>query len=307
MHNKGLLLSGLILSIGVGFLSSSFFFFWSMLELNTLFFVGILWGGVYSWGSLEALKYFLVQGVSSLLILGGVLFLSDLMLMVGSLIKLGMTPFHMWALDVTMCCSWMNWGIFMSLQKFLPLELVSKVGSLSGYVGLLVGSGVLVSCLGSFHKSDLKILMFYSSLFNLSIILTCLEDTLSLVSLLGFYSLVLLSSLGILLGGDFKFFQQGQEGSGGLFLCLLSLGGFPPSVGFFFKWFILWGVLANYSIILSVLIVLGSLWMFYIYLSIFSSVLLVKESFLLSSEVSPQLKLFLSGQVLGSGILWAGL
>nr|CAG9585936.1 NADH dehydrogenase subunit 2 [Lepeophtheirus salmonis] len=305
MHNKLILSSGLGASVLIGLTSSSFFIFWSAVELNTILFIVMLWLEGEKGSELSGMKYFLIQGFSSLLMVWGVFYYMSFLMMVGGLLKLGVFPFHLWSLDLAVSSSWDCWLYLMSLQKVLPLHLVVNVSEGSSVLSGVTLLNLVVSCLGSLHKSMLKELLFYSSLFNMSLLLLLSSSHSILVFFFLIYSSLLIPCWGILKNSEVDYLQQVHLSSGGL-LAFLSLSGFPPSLGFLYKYGLFSLLVSlNYGVLYCCSVMLLSLFMFYIYLSVFLQLKLIgSRTFMPSMSgkggylLAPQAFLMISGSLI---------
>nr|ADM67893.1 NADH dehydrogenase subunit 2 [Caligus rogercresseyi] len=268
MHNKMLLMLGLSLSVVAGLSSSGVVTFWSMLELNTMFFIGVLWSEKLESHNVSSMKYFLVQGLGSIFMLLGVFSGVSVLLIIGFPMKLGVFPFYFWSLDLVVSSSWLVFFLMMTVQKLLPVVFIGNIVGMGSMVYTLFLLGMVTSCLGSFYKSDLKSIMFYSSLFNLSLLLLLMSAPSLMFSCFLIYCLVLFPCWVELKHEGVSNIQQLKMSKGKSWM-FMSLGGFPPSLGLIFKWLIFKNLFTlGFSVYILGSAILMSLFMFYLYINI---------------------------------------
>nr|YP_009470511.1 NADH dehydrogenase subunit 2 [Centruroides vittatus]AVF96939.1 NADH dehydrogenase subunit 2 [Centruroides vittatus] len=268
--------SGVIAGSVMALSASSWFVAWVGLELNLLSFLPIIfWGGLM--GSNESgIKYFFAQSLASLLVLVGSLFplfvgLFEFyfVIMLGLLIKLGAAPFHSWFPSVIEGLGWVSSVVLLTWQKLAPLFLVSGFD----FLQFVIICSVLVGSFGGFNQVSLSSILAYSSIMHLGWMLGGMALSFSLgVSyyfVYFFFSVVLvllflmsgLVRLGQLMSSLFvvKF---------STFMLLLSMGGFPPMLGFFPKWYLI-VVLLSESVFMSFFLIFSSLVNLFFYFRLF--------------------------------------
>lgn len=266
---------GLGARVLIGLTRSRFFIFWRAVELNTILFIVMLWLEGEKGSELRGIKYFLIQGFRSLLIVWGVFYYIRFLIIVGGLLKLGVFPFHLWSLDLAVRRRWDCWLYLMSLQKVLPLHLVVNVREGSRVLRSVTLLNLVVRCLGRLHKSILKELLFYSSLFNIRLLLLLRSSHSILVFFFLIYRRLLIPCWGILKNSEVDYLQQVHLRRGGL-LAFLSLRGFPPSLGFLYKYGLFRLLVSlNYGVLYCCRVILLSLFIFYIYLRVFLQLKLI--------------------------------
>uniref|UniRef100_A0A2I9LP65 NADH-ubiquinone oxidoreductase chain 2 n=1 Tax=Centruroides hentzi TaxID=88313 RepID=A0A2I9LP65_9SCOR len=268
--------SGVFLGSILAVSASSWFLAWVGLELNLLSFLPIIfWGGLM--GSNESgIKYFFVQSLASLLILVGSLFPFFVgafdfyfIIALALFVKLGAAPFHVWFPSVIEGMSWFSCAVLLTWQKLAPLFLVSNFD----FFQFVIICSVLVGSFGGFNQTSLSSILAYSSIMHVGWMLSGMGLSFSLgVSyyfIYFFFSVMLVSlffcwgvlRLGQLLSSLFivKF---------SAFLLLLSMGGFPPMLGFFPKWYLIVTLLSE-SVFLSFFLIFSSLVNLFFYFRLF--------------------------------------
>nr|APU89529.1 NADH dehydrogenase subunit 2 [Porcellio dilatatus dilatatus] len=240
------LLSGVLISIS----SDSWVGVWLGLEMNLLCFIPIISGS--RGGASEAMMiYFLIQACGSLMLLMTGLNLMNYELMfkvfisVALLLKVGAAPFHFWYIEVASKLRWVQFIIISSVQKIIPLTLLSlnSMGKNSWVVYLSVVWSGLTGAIGGINAFAVRKLLVYSSIGHLGWVLAPLVGgSVMWVTYFSVYCLNLL--LVVLILTKYSVFHINQlkgakilwSGGLALLISLLSLGGFPPSLGFAAKW-----------------------------------------------------------------------
>nr|VFU78852.1 NADH dehydrogenase subunit 2 [Proasellus racovitzai] len=269
-------LSTLSLGIVIMLSGKTWFSVWLGLEINLLSFLPLILFSSPS-GSEGGLKYFLVQATGSLLILhtsfSWVLLPCPLMFFFAPLVlKLGAAPLHFWLPEVTKTLPWRINMVLLTLQKMGPLYLLAVV-SASNKLPLLVAGvfSTIIGALGGLNEMDLRKLMAFSSISHMGWMLT--GAALPPAYWVLYFFTYVITSLALMLSLDnmniFSLNQLTSKNKNSLLvmLLLLSLGGFPPLLGFAPKWAILAGV-TSLSLPLAVLLVATSMLTLYYYIRV---------------------------------------
>nr|YP_006576420.1 NADH dehydrogenase subunit 2 [Semele scabra]AEV94314.1 NADH dehydrogenase subunit 2 [Semele scabra] len=299
-----------------GFVFSPSFLIFSLLSLGGVIFVVFSSGLIGVWVSLElsffgflpilngstvaenegGVKYFIVQGVGSAVMLVGFLLMVgdrflffnnfgvgvvvDLMVVSGFMIKLGVFPFHFWFPSVMSVSSWFSCFWLSVTQKVGPFWGLSGLGLSAVLMNSVVWFLVLTSIVGAFGglaQVQFRPLLAYSSLGQ--------AGWMGLISVLDAWVFVLYMSLySVLLGGllsclnatsSYKVVDMpGWSGSRGLYFWVfsgsffISLGGLPPMAGSALKLVGVMTILASFPGAL-VFLIFSSMVSLYYYLSIF--------------------------------------
>jgi NADH-quinone oxidoreductase subunit N len=218
---------------------------------------------------------------------GGMPFIGALglgLLLVGLLFKVSAVPFHMWAPDAydgapTPVTGFMATGVkaaaFLALARVLVEAFPASVALWQPIIGVLAIATMAVGNLVALAQRSLKRMLAYSSVAHAGYLLvavwpgTRLGSASVLLYLLA-YSLTTLAAFGILsvLGRDGEREVGLDEIAGlgrrrpwlalGLTICMLSLLGFPGTLGFIGKWYIISAVVGTGHMILPVVLVLAS-------------------------------------------------
>lgn len=256
--------------------NDDWFLVWIGLELNILRFISIIFRKKVL--NIErCMRYFFVQSVGSGVLIcgfyGGVKLTEVLGVMVLRY-KIGAGPFYFWFPVICRRLSWFCFGILASLQRVIPLILIriflNSFLILVGFIRLVIG------VLGSFNQTNLRKLIAYSSVHHVGWIVICIflgagkwfiYLFIYFFIILGiFYFMWLKETLVICSINKIKI-------KWGCVLGMLNIGGIPPILGFFLKWW----VFKEISIVrrgIMFFIIIISVIMFYVYFRVSYGILL---------------------------------
>jgi NADH-quinone oxidoreductase subunit N len=206
------------------------------------------------------------------------------LLLIGMGFKISAVPFHMWAPDVydgspTPVSGFMATGVkaaaFAALVRLLLEAFPSSVALWQPIIAALAVASMVVGNLVALAQRSLKRMLAYSSIAHAGYMLvavwtgTPIGGGAVLLYLLA-YGITTLASFGFLTalgrGGERDVTYDDIAGLAaerpliafGLGVCMLSLLGFPGTVGFIGKWYILSATVAQGEMILPVILVLTS-------------------------------------------------
>nr|BAD67412.1 NADH dehydrogenase subunit 2 [Echinometra vanbrunti] len=274
--------------------SENWFIIWVGLELSTLALVPILCSN-FSPRNVEAtIKYFLVQALSAALLLNGALIqawltgswsildpvnnVTSLCISVALAFKLGLAPCHFWFPDVLQGLPFLQGLIIATWQKIAPLILLFYFSQLL-FSYILIAAG-LVSILtggwGGLNHTQIRKILAFSSIGNMGwIVTTSIYSVNAAIVMLIIYLIIntaiflLFDYLNVFTLGHLNITSQMSPISVALVvLIILSLGGLPPLTGFILKFTSLYFLVSNNFIILSSVMIVGSLLSLFFYLRV---------------------------------------
>nr|UZH92106.1 NADH dehydrogenase subunit 2 [Sclerolinum annulatum]UZH92119.1 NADH dehydrogenase subunit 2 [Sclerolinum annulatum]UZH92132.1 NADH dehydrogenase subunit 2 [Sclerolinum annulatum] len=275
----------MIMSTFLSLSSSHWILLWLGLELNLLSFIPMIMFSMNSQETEGAIKYFMAQAMGSALILLGSLILfnvfvplklSSILIILGTMNKLGLAPCHFWLPNTMASISWLSCLILSTWQKIIPLSILMST-PMQEMTFMLMMSGALSSIiggLGGMNQSSLRPLLAYSSVGHLGWMI-CTSTISSSSTIIYFISYILIITPIIILLASKNIFSNMQMFSitkskitfqisaAALFM---SLGGLPPLFGFFPKWVAIQSLTSNNMIILPLILILGALMNLYFYL-----------------------------------------
>jgi len=270
--------------------SSSWVLLWCGLELGLLGFVFLTQKKNKSSPTYFIVQAGTTQGLTITILLGPVSqevshSLLRLLILSFLLAKIGLVPFHRWFVKVCALLSWGGNSLLQTVQKVGPFYLIS-VGTRSQvyFISTIILLNIVVGSLGGFVTRDLRIILAFSSFSHSSLILarSMVRDILwafyfALYIILTLQTIFLLNRSGLYrLGGVARAFEGSGE-MAGLAVVFSSLGGFPPSLGFFSKVIVIQSLVRLQLYSLPIIILIINLVNLYYYTRIFWSVLLKRR------------------------------
>ena len=243
--------------------------------------------------------------------------LAMLLLLVGFAFKVSAVPFHMWTPDAyqgapTLVTAFMSTGVkaaafaafvrvFLSALEPLRAEWIPV---LSGLAGLTMVIGTVVGV----AQSNVKRMLAYSSIAHAGYLLVGLvaasqAGKAAILFYLAAYAVTNLGAFGVLAAlsthdrpheevRDFAGLWRERPGMAALLtVFLLSLGGFPPTVGFIAKWYIFSAAVQQGMISLAILGVLTSVVSVFFYLRIVVMMYMTDERAMGGRPAAPRVAL----------------
>ena len=235
------------------------------------------------------------------------------MLIIGLGFKVAAVPMHMWAPDVydgspTPITAFMATGVkaagFVILGRILFEVFGGAVGSWTTVIGVLAIATMVVGNLVALRQRSLKRMLAYSSIAHAGYLLAAIwsgptNGAGPLLLYLWAYVITTIATFGLLgylgIGGERDVSLDSIAGLGrhqpiravGLSLCMLSLLGFPGTIGFIGKWFIISGVVSQDHAVLAVVMVLTSLVSAGYYLPVVAALWLKEPHVIVGPESGP--------------------
>jgi NADH-quinone oxidoreductase subunit N len=235
-----------------------------------------------------------IRIASSALNPGVMIVLATVLLLVGFAFKISAVPFHMWTPDAyqgapTLVTGFMSTGVkaaafaafvrvFLTALEPLRVDWIPVVSAIAGLT-MILGTVVGVA------QTSVKRMLAYSSIAHagyllIGLIAASTDGKAAILFYLVAYAVTNLGAFGVLAAlstndrphddvRDFAGLWQERPGLAALLtVFLLSLGGFPPTVGFVAKWYIFNAAVQEHLIALAVLGVLTSVISVFFYLRI---------------------------------------
>nr|YP_002317283.1 NADH dehydrogenase subunit 2 [Steganacarus magnus]ACH41156.1 NADH dehydrogenase subunit 2 [Steganacarus magnus] len=272
----------------VSFMSNSWILVWSMLEVNTVCFVSIkIIKKKENWKikTKSDLKYFLIQSISSAMILMSVLILEDNMtlslmsnlLIVSIMIKIGSPPLHQWFIEIIQLLSKIQVLLLMTWQKSIPIFLLIMVSN--SFKMFFVFSSIMISSMMIPFVKNIFLVLGWSSIFNNSWMI--MSSSISILITVTFMILYW-SAVMFMMKEVFYFFQLNENTSKKkifTFSLISNLGSLPPTSGFLAKWLVSMKLIKIGEIMNLLIIIMLSMWNSYSYMRWISiNALMIKES-----------------------------
>nr|YP_009731720.1 NADH dehydrogenase subunit 2 [Limassolla lingchuanensis]QHR79706.1 NADH dehydrogenase subunit 2 [Limassolla lingchuanensis] len=262
---------GLLISIS----SNNWILIWCGLEISMMSFIPMMTSNLII-TSESTIKYFIVQSVSSSLLMLGMLIMImkgeynyDYLVKSSLLIKMGVAPFHNWVLTVIEGMTPQIMFIMLTINKVAPITIMSYM--LSSMI-LLICLNALMASIMSINQNSVKKLLTYSSIMNMSFVLIIIKLNLMWTMYFFLYSTLLLMMTVLMI--NFKIIYMNQiimtnnkmSSNILIWMIMLSMGGMPPLVGFSIKYMALQAMINTKMYLTLSIMILASLTMMMVYL-----------------------------------------
>ena len=274
--------------------TEKWFIIWVGLEISTLALVPVLCSK-FAPRKIEArIKYFLIQALSAALLLKGALIqawlagswsildpskkVTAICLRAALAFKLGLAPCHFWFPDVLQGLPFVQGLIIATWQKIAPLIILFSFTQIV-FTKLLVVAGllsILIGGWGGLNQTQVRKILAFSSIAKMGwIVVTSAYSATAALLMLTVYLVIktaiflLFDLLKVSTLGHLKTTAQLSPMRVMLVtLTILSLGGLPPLTGFILKFTSLYFLISKNFIVLSAVMVMGSLLRLFFYLRI---------------------------------------
>nr|QLA74182.1 NADH dehydrogenase subunit 2 [Laelia suffusa]UEV86547.1 NADH dehydrogenase subunit 2 [Laelia suffusa] len=282
----------LIFSTLISISSNSWLGCWIGLEINLLSFIPLISNSNNLMATEASLKYFLTQSIASINFLLTILlkmillktfelnFFISIMINSSMLMKMGSAPFHFWFPNIVEGLSWFNNFILMSWQKITPMIILSYYLN-KNFINMIIIFNVIVGAIGGLNQTSLRKLMAFSSINNLSWMLSAImisENLWLLYFLIYSFMISIMCFLFNMLNMYFinQLFTNNINPliKINMMINFLSLGGLPPFIGFFPKWIIINYLINNQYFLMTFIMIMMSLIILFFYIRIIYSSLM---------------------------------
>nr|AFI54812.1 NADH dehydrogenase subunit 2 [Dolycoris baccarum] len=255
--------------------SNNWISMWMGLEINMMSFIPIILNKSNKSSAEAAMIYFLIQSLSSMILMIMVLIsmmkysmsnnMIKLMITSSILMKLGAAPFHIWVPEMMSKISWYKGMLLMTWQKLAPLMMISNIYTSSTIINLSTIWSVIIGSIGGINQSSLRKLMGYSSINHLGWMIA-INKSLNLwlmyfiiYSVMNMMICQMFSNMKIYFTNQMSSMNMNNNEKISLSIMMLSMGGLPPFIGFMPKWLVIQNMINSKEIIICVIMVMCSL------------------------------------------------
>nr|ASM41852.1 NADH dehydrogenase subunit 2 [Scaphoideus maai] len=266
---KLLLANTMMIGVIMVICSNNWVSMWVGLEMSLLSFIPFLQtSNIIS--SESMIKYFIMQSVASTMLLFsvvimliGVNMMYEMIMTVSMLIKLGSAPFQNWVLLVIETMDYLSMFIMLTVLKMPPLSIMFQMHSEMLLVPIMLG--MIVGSILCLNQSSIRKTIAYSSIYNMSLMLISISNFNITMIYLMIYSTSLMLFILTIKPMKVNFINQIIFNKYNVFIKMnlwinmLSMGGFPPLIGFMGKLLIIQLLMMMNQILLAVILVVTSM------------------------------------------------
>nr|WRK21518.1 NADH dehydrogenase subunit 2 [Tartessus sp.] len=261
-----LMVTGMTISMS----SNNWMMIWSGMEVSLMAFMPMM-TDKNKISSESSIKYFIIQSISSSLLISGIMMMlmnyvsNNQIILTSLMMKIGMAPFHVWVLTVLEGLSYMNVFIMISLIKIPPLYIMSLISTPNK---LMIFSTLILGSISSINQNSLRKIIGFSSIFNMGMVVICIKYSMLWMMFMFIYSIINFILILILHFNKMNYVNQMCMKSSMImklsaWICILSMGGVPPLLGFFMKLIIIEKlILMNEYMTMFILVLFSTVMMF---------------------------------------------
>nr|YP_010934894.1 NADH dehydrogenase subunit 2 [Tassonia gloriae]WKV28885.1 NADH dehydrogenase subunit 2 [Tassonia gloriae] len=263
------------------FFFKSFIYMWMIMEFNLMCFLSMVFVFKFKYNQM-LMDYFLVQSYNSYLFLMSSVYLMiqdiwlvNLLMLISLSSKMGVPPFHIWYLSFMKNLNWMLFYLNSSLQKFIPLMIMSVLMKMSEFLLIYMIFLLFFLPLLGINFVFMKIVMSISSLIQVVwlIILMNFNKKMWMIYYL-YYCIISFALIYLLnlLNVHYVYDLVQNKGSVNVMylynFMIFSLASLPPFSGFLNKMMFMDLMVENYSNLFLLFMFVVSLLNMYFYLRI---------------------------------------
>nr|WRQ18173.1 NADH dehydrogenase subunit 2 [Igerna tenuicaula] len=224
----------------------------------------------------SSVKYFIIQSISSSMMMLGVLLLMinskieyQMILTSSMMLKMGIAPFHNWLLEMIESMELIIMFLLLTFMKVSPLNMLSYLmfkNNLFILLSLMVGS------LFGLNQMSLRKIMCYSSIFNMAFIISSLDSNSIWWSYMLMYTMMVMMIILLMYKTNIFYINQMMLNETkmmlklNIWLAMLALGGIPPMIGFMLKLMVIQKMILSQELLISFIMVMSSMMVMFYYL-----------------------------------------
>nr|WRO44702.1 NADH dehydrogenase subunit 2 [Cantharis jindrai] len=297
---KFLFFNLLILSTLISISSTSWMGMWMGLEMNLLAIIPLMYSSASITSSEASVKYFIVQTISSSIIIINIVMLminfnmssnmnilnfNLIMMNSAFLVKIGMAPFHFWFPEIIYGLSWLNSLLILTWQKIAPMILFMFNFMNNSFTMFVVISSLLISSINSLNMINLKKILAYSSINHMSWMMTMMLFS-KMIWMIYFYIysistiivIMFLNKFKIIFVNQISFLNNNKEMIMFFMLGFVSFMGLPPTIGFISKWLTIQVLIWEKWLFLTFILIMLTVFMIYVYFQMMIYSILLNSS-----------------------------
>nr|UGK73282.1 NADH dehydrogenase subunit 2 [Paradorydium reflexanum] len=251
--------------------SNNFMSMWMGLEISLLSFIPMMSFSKSTGVSESMIKYFIIQCISSSMFLFSVISMligvnmeiNESIILISMALKMGLMPFHNWILFIIEMIDWTSILIMLTVLKIPPFYIVNQLTT--EIMMIFVFTSIWLSPIMCINQSSIKKLIVFSSVYNLGIMVSTINKFNLTLNLLLIYSIMLflltktLSSLKINYINQIVFNDFSKWTKINLWINMLSMAGFPATMGFMMKIMVLEKLITENQFFISMTMIISSI------------------------------------------------
>lgn len=268
---------------------------WIGLEINLIAFIPIMSKRKNNFSSEACIIYFLVQTLGSIILLISILLcpliiISPIMIdntiiniiTIRILIKIGISPFHIWVPEIIEKLNWHNCFLLTTWQKIAPIIILSNFIFIRTIIIVPIVLRTVIGALGGLNQTSIRKIIAYSSIRHSGWMTACINFEhkiwiiyLIIYSLINFIIINFFKKNSIFYINQIQYFCKTIFNKINFTIMIIRLGGLPPFIGFLPKWIVI-QTIASINIYLTLIIIIAiSLITLFYYLRIITTIIII--------------------------------
>lgn len=236
------------------------------------------------------IKYFIIQRVASTMflfrviyILIGVNIINEIILTISILIKLGAAPFHNWVLIIIERINYFTIFTLLTVLKVPPLTILYNINRKILTIAILLR--IIIRSIACLNQTSIRKTIGYSSIYNIRLILISINKFNILITFITIYSsyifllTMIIKIIKINFINQLVFNEFNPWLKINLWLNILSIRGFPLTIGFMAKLLIIQTLIRDKRIITMIIIILTSMLVMIFYTRLAFTSIIISQSF----------------------------
>nr|YP_009485669.1 NADH dehydrogenase subunit 2 [Saldula burmanica]AVZ00805.1 NADH dehydrogenase subunit 2 [Saldula burmanica] len=293
--SKMLFLIMLMMSTMIVISSNNWMSMWMGMEMNLMSFIPLMSKNKNNFSSEACMMYFLVQTLGSITLLMSILLcpmimmspimISDMvitMMMISLLIKMGMSPFHMWVPEIMEKMSWMNCLLLMTWQKTAPMIVMSNFLSFNLMIMVPIVMSTMMGAIGGLNQTSVRKIMAYSSISHSGWMIACMNYEHKMWMMYFIVYSMMTTMITMLFNNNSIFYlNQMQMHNSTMFnkinytIMMMSMGGMPPFMGFMPKWMVIQTMISSSLYLPIMLMMMFSLMTLFYYMRMMTTMIMI--------------------------------
>nr|WRK21505.1 NADH dehydrogenase subunit 2 [Selenocephalus sp.] len=282
---KLLLVNVMVIGVTMTICSNNWISMWLGLEISLLSFIPLMQNNKLI-SSESMIKYFIMQSIASTVFLISVVILligvnmnNEMMMTIAMLMKIGLAPFHNWILLVIESLEYYTVFMMLTIMKLPPMTILYYQSNMN-LLNIPILLSMVLSAVMCLNQSSIKKILGFSSIFNMSLVLILINEYNFMLMFLFIYSITLMlfiqfiNPLKINYINQMKVNEFNSMVKFNLWFNTLSMGGFPPLIGFMGKLMVIQVLIQNNLILLLTIMILTSMLVMVFYMRMVFSMLL---------------------------------
>lgn len=285
--------------------SSHWITIWVGLEINLIGFLPLINIKGKTLEAEASIKYFIIQRIRSRVLIISSLILYNYsiswysifnnnilntLIILSLIIKLGGVPLHFWLPNITKQITWLILFLILTWQKIAPLFILTLINNNINIIIIVSILSTLIASILILNQTNIQLIITYSSISHLGWILSIIiiNSSLTFIYFIN-YIIISIPLINILTTQTNNYLytltHKNNINKFTIPSLILSLAGLPPLLGFISKLIILISLIQLNLIMLSLLILIGTLISIFFYLNI-TLMTIIKSYYLFNNYIT---------------------